>query len=65
MQGVAMNNIVFLNAARLDFDSQLDFSVLDRIGNLTKYPASREEEILARVQNQAIIITRSYPSAGI
>jgi glycerate dehydrogenase len=56
-----MKNIVFLNAARLDFDNKLDFSVLERIGNFTKYPASSDEEILNRVQNKDIVITKELP----
>lgn len=56
-----MKNIVFLNAARLDFDNKLDFSILERIGTLTKYPASNEEEIPDRVANKDIVITKELP----
>jgi len=59
-----MENIVFLNSARLDFDQQLDFSQLDAFGNLTSYEESNNEEILERVKGQSIVITKELPMNG-
>lgn len=52
---------VFLNAAKLDFDSKLDFSPLRELTTLTNYDASSNDEILERVQGQDIIITKEMP----
>ncbi len=52
---------VFLNAAKLDFDAKLDFSPLRQITTLTNYDDSSNAEILARVQDQNIIITKEMP----
>lgn len=56
-----MEKAVFLNSARLDFDNQLDFSPLMELGTFTKYDESTNEEILQRVENQNIIITKELP----
>lgn len=56
-----MENIVFLNSAKLDFDSKLDFSSLSKIANITKYDTSSNEEILERVKNQNIVVTKELP----
>jgi glycerate dehydrogenase len=56
-----MKNTVFLNSSKVDFDGKLDFSPLEKITSLTKYNASAPEEILERVQNQNIIITKEIP----
>jgi glycerate dehydrogenase len=53
-----MDNIVFLNSNRINFDDKLDFSYLDKLGKVTKYADSSNEEILERVQNQNIVITK-------
>ncbi len=53
-----MNNIVFLNASRINFDGQLDFSSLDNLGKVTKYEDSSSDEILERVREQNIVITK-------
>lgn len=52
---------VFLNAAKLDFDHKLDFSPLSRLTTLTNYDSSSNEEIIARVQDQTIVITKEMP----
>ena len=59
--GVIMKNVVFLNCATLDFDNKLDFSSLSKLANITKYDASSNEEILQRVMDQEIIITKELP----
>lgn len=59
-----MQNIVFLNSTRLDFDQQLDFAPLGDLGTLTIYPESKEDEILERVSGQNIIITKELQLSG-
>jgi glycerate dehydrogenase len=56
-----MKNTVLLNAAKLDFDNKLDFSPLTAVTHVTEYPDSTPEQILARVINQNIIITKELP----
>ncbi|MDF2840113.1 MAG: hydroxyacid dehydrogenase [Clostridia bacterium] len=56
-----MHKIVFLNSARLDFDNQLSFSPLMGLGTFTKFDESSNEEILQRVQDQDIVITKELP----
>ncbi|MBV7271748.1 D-2-hydroxyacid dehydrogenase [Clostridium sp. PL3] len=53
-----MNNIVFLNSSRINFDNKLDFSYLDKLGKVSKYEDSSNEEILERVKDQNIVITK-------
>lgn len=53
---------VFLNSAKLDFDQKLDYSSFEAITEFTKYDDSAtEEEILARVQGQDIVVTKELP----
>ncbi|GAB6180883.1 D-2-hydroxyacid dehydrogenase [Desulfotomaculum defluvii] len=52
---------VFLNTNRLDFDNKLDFSPIAGLTSITKYEASTNEEILDRVEDQNIIITKELP----
>lgn len=56
-----MKNTVFLNAAKVDFDKKLDFSSLNKFVALTKYAESSHEDILERVKNMNIIITKELP----
>jgi len=53
-----MENTVFLNSARLNFDNKLDFSSIADLTNLTKYDESLEGKILERVKNQTVVITK-------
>lgn len=53
-----MKNVVFLNSSKIDFDNKLDFSLFDKLGKTTKYEASSNEEILERVKDQEIVITK-------
>lgn len=53
-----MSNIVFLNSSKINFDNKLNFSLLDEFGKVTKYEDSSNEEILDRVKNQEIVITK-------
>lgn len=59
-----MSKTVFLNSAKLDFDGKLDYSPLTRITNFTKYDSSTDEEILERVNDQTIVITKELPVSG-
>ena len=56
-----MEKAVFLNAARLDFDGQLDFAPVSRQTNFTCHADSTPQEILERVREQAIVITKELP----
>ncbi|HSP46703.1 MAG TPA: NAD(P)-dependent oxidoreductase, partial [Clostridiaceae bacterium] len=42
----------------------LDFSPLTKLGNLTSHEESNDEEILERVQDQNIVITKELPLSG-
>lgn len=56
-----MYNTVFLNSKKVDFDNKLDFMPLSQITKLTKYDESKEEEIIDRVKDQNIVITKEIP----
>ncbi|MBC2578785.1 NAD(P)-dependent oxidoreductase [Clostridium sp. DJ247] len=56
-----MKNTVFLNSAKLDFDNKLNFSSLIEISTVTKYEESNNEEILERVKDQNVVITKELP----
>lgn len=56
-----MKNTVFLNLSKLNFDNELDFSSIAKVTTLTKYDESSDSEILERVKEQAIIITKELP----
>lgn len=56
-----MLKAVFLNSGRVDYDKKLDFSALENITEFTKYEESNEKEILERVKDQNIVITKELP----
>lgn len=56
-----MFNTTFLNAARLDFNNNLDFSALAQLTKLTLYDSSSNTEILDRLKDQQIVITKELP----
>ena len=56
-----MKKTVFLNSGKLNFDNRLSFSSLSELTTVTKYNASSNEEILQRVKDQEIIITKELP----
>jgi glycerate dehydrogenase len=56
-----MKNAVFLNSARLNFDNKLDFSSFSKLAKFTRYDESSNSEILARVKDQNIVITKEIP----
>ncbi len=53
-----MKKITFLNSGILDYDKNLDFSSLMALGEFTNYIQSAHDEILERVKDQNIIITK-------
>lgn len=56
-----MNKLVFLNSGRIDFDKSLDFSALSRLTDVTKYDNSTDEEILDRIKEQNIVVSKELP----
>jgi glycerate dehydrogenase len=56
-----MKKAVFLNSARLDFDKKLDYSPVSKLAEVTVHDASSDAEILARVKDQDIVITKELP----
>ncbi|MDR3539756.1 MAG: NAD(P)-dependent oxidoreductase [Desulfosporosinus sp.] len=56
-----MENAVFLNSAKLNFDHKLNYSSLTELTTFTKYAESNDQEILERVKDQTIIITKELP----
>ena len=56
-----MKKTVFLNLSKLNFDKKLDFSSITKVTTLTKYVESSDSEILERVKDQTIIITKELP----
>ncbi len=59
-----MKKAVFLNVDKIDFDKCLDFSSLDKIVTCSSYPETSEDDILARVAGQNIVITKEMPVSG-
>lgn len=53
-----MENVVFLNSAKIDFDNKLNFTSISKIATCTKYDKSSNKEILERVKNKTIVITK-------
>lgn len=56
-----MTNTAFINSAKLDFNNNLDFSLLEKITNFSRYNAQKSDEVLQLVHNQDIIITKELP----
>ncbi len=56
-----MKNTVFLNSAKLDFDNKLNLLPLINLTNFTKHNESNNIEILQRVKDQNIVITKELP----
>lgn len=53
---------VVLNGFRLNYDKKLDLSILST--QVTEYDVTNEEDILARVQGQNIVVTKEMPVSG-
>lgn len=56
-----MKNAVFVNAAKLDFNKDLDFSPISGITKYTQYDDSTSDELLKRIKDQHIVITKEIP----
>lgn len=56
-----MLNTVFLNSLKVDFDKKLNFESITQVTHLTNYDSSNDEEILERVIDQNIVITKELP----
>lgn len=56
-----MLNTVFLNSQKVDFDKKLNFNSITQVTNLTNYDTSSDKEILERVKDQNIVITKELP----
>lgn len=53
---------VVLNAAKMNFDGKLDFSILS--GHVTVYEDTDESQLLERIQDADIIVTKEMPVSG-
>ena len=53
---------VVLNAAKMNFDGKLDFSILS--GNVTVYDDTTADELLTRIDGAGIIVTKEMPVSG-
>lgn len=56
-----MQKAVFLNSAKLNFDKKLDFSPISQLTSFTMYDESNPQQILERVKDQEIILTKELP----
>lgn len=56
-----MKKTVFVNAAKLDFNHNLDFSPIQGTSEFTKYDDSSAGELLKRIKGQNIVITKEIP----
>lgn len=52
---------VFLNAQKMDFDGKLDFSAVKKCGPTQIYPSSESDEIIERVQDYNVVVTKEMP----
>ncbi len=53
---------VVLNAARMNYDGKLDFSILS--SNVIVYDVTTEDQLLERIQGADIIVTKEMPVSG-
>ena len=56
-----MQKTVFLNSAKLNFDNKLDFSPVNELTSFTEYAESSDQQILERVKDQTILLTKELP----
>ena len=56
------NKCVLLNAKKMNFDGKLDFSILS--SDLTVYDDTTPQQLLERIQNANIIITKEMEVSG-
>ncbi|QNO13993.1 D-2-hydroxyacid dehydrogenase [Alkalicella caledoniensis] len=55
---------VFLNSSKVNFDGNLDYSPLSKASTLANFHSSSPEEILERVKDHDIVITKEIPLGG-
>ena len=53
---------VVLNAAKMNFDGNLDFSILS--DDVTVYDDTTADELLERIQGAAVVVTKEMPVSG-
>ena len=53
----------FLNAEKLDFHQDLDFSALASLVDYTSFSSSRPDQILERAAGQEVLICKELPWA--
>ena len=53
---------VVLNAAKMNFDGNLDFSVLSE--DVTAYDDTDQDQLLSRIQGAAVVVTKEMPVSG-
>jgi glycerate dehydrogenase len=53
-----LKRIAIMNCERLNYDKQVDFTPLMKLGRIEKYDSTTQDEILKRVHGQEIIITK-------
>lgn len=51
--------VVVVNAGKMDFDGQLDFSILS--DDVQVYQNSTNEEFIERIQGATVVVTKEYP----
>ena len=51
--------VVVVNAGKMDFDGQLDFSILS--DDVQVYQNSTNEEFIERIQGATAVVTKEYP----
>lgn len=56
-----MKNTVFLNAGKIDFDHKMDYTALNQVTNVIKYEESSRDQILDRIKDQNVVITKELP----
>jgi|SRR5690625_2740701 len=56
-----MNKIAFLNTSSINFDEQLDFSPLTKLGEFSQYNVNSPQDILEKATEQTVIITKELP----
>jgi glycerate dehydrogenase len=56
-----MKNTVFLNSKKINFDGKINFSKLNKFTKVKLYDRSDKYEILERVKEQNIVVTKELP----
>jgi len=59
-----MKKTVILNSAKFNYDKKLNFARLEKISDVTIYDSTPGDEILQKVKDQNILITKELPVPG-